>query len=116
MTGLYARTYFVQTVEERLRKRSLKKEKDYCALLLLDLDYFKQVNDRLGHIVGDQVMQETGRLLKKITRKTDLCGRLGGDEFVVFVQNVTNVDGISKCAEKINQGRYRYNIETRIIW
>lgn len=103
MTGLYARTYFVQTVEERLRKRSLKKEKDYCALLLLDLDYFKQVNDRLGHIVGDQVMQETGRLLKKITRKTDLCGRLGGDEFVVFVQNVTNVDGISKCAEKINQ-------------
>lgn len=103
LTGLYARTYFVQTVEERLRKRSLKKEKDYCALLLLDLDYFKQVNDRLGHIVGDQVMQETGRLLKKITRKTDLCGRLGGDEFVVFVQNVTNVDGISKCAEKINQ-------------
>lgn len=69
-----------------------------------DLDLpLKQVNDRLGHIVGDQVRQETGRLLKKITRKTDLCGRLGGDEFVVFVQNVTNVGGISKCAEKINQ-------------
>lgn len=103
LTDLYTRSYFVETVEEWLRSRNMKKEKDYCALLLLDLDCFKQVNDHLGHIVGDQVLQEMGRLLKKINRKTDLCGRLSGDEFVVFVQNVTNLDGISKCAEKINQ-------------
>lgn len=102
LTGLYTRTYFIQKVEEILKKKHQMEEKDISALFLLDLDHFKQVNDKLGHITGDQVLHDAGKLLKGITRSTDLCGRLGGDEFVVFIQNVSSIEAISKCAEKIN--------------
>lgn len=102
LTGLYTRTYFIQKVEEILKKKHQMEEKDISALFILDLDHFKQVNDKLGHITGDQVLHDAGKLLKGITRSTDLCGRLGGDEFVVFIQNVSSIEAISKCAEKIN--------------
>lgn len=74
---------------------------DICALFLLDLDHFKDVNDTLSHIAGDQVLRETGLILKSCIRSTDLAGRLGGDEFVLFIQNVSNVQGLDRCAKKL---------------
>lgn len=102
LTGLYTREYFIQTVEILLHQNKQKNISGISALFLLDLDHFKQVNDTLGHIMGDQVLHEAGALLKAITRKEDVCGRLGGDEFVLYIQNASDMKAIIKCAEKIN--------------
>ena len=71
-------------------------------MFLLDLDYFKQVNDMLGHLSGDQVLHDTGIRLKSSIRRSDLAGRLGGDEFVLFIRNLPDLSAVRKCAEKIN--------------
>lgn len=102
LTGLYTREYFIQTVEILLHQNKQKSINGISALFLLDLDHFKQINDTLGHIMGDQVLHEAGALLKAITRKEDVCGRLGGDEFVLYIQNASDMKAIIKCAEKIN--------------
>ena len=72
------------------------------ALFILDLDYFKQANDTLGHLIGDQILKESALAMKSIVRSSDLAGRLGGDEFVLFIRNVRNLQAIHICAEKIN--------------
>lgn len=102
LTGLYRREYFVQKMEQIMQKLLLKQKRPYCALFLLDLDYFKKANDTLGHAVGDRILTDTGKKLKSILREGDLTGRLGGDEFVVFIQNARDISSFFKCAEKIN--------------
>ena len=59
---------------------------EQVALLMLDLDRFKQVNDTLGHNAGDKLVQEVGERLKSLVRETDTVARIGGDEFVVIVE------------------------------
>lgn len=98
LTGLYNRKTFIEKTEAALR---LPVSQGVSALFLLDLDYFKEVNDQLGHMAGDKVLQETGLILKSIIRSTDLSGRLGGDEFVLFIQNAANFSGLERCAEKL---------------
>ena len=71
------------------------------ALLLCDLDGFKQVNDSLGHEAGDTVIQEVGHRLTAISRDADLVARLGGDEFVVVAPNMTDYDEAMEFAERI---------------
>ncbi len=58
-----------------------------AALIILDLDYFKTVNDHYGHITGDKVLSTTGSILKRSFREQDIIGRLGGDEFIIFIHN-----------------------------
>lgn len=71
------------------------------ALLYLDLDRFKEVNDSLGHQVGDLLLQEAARRLSKCVRKSDSVGRLGGDEFMVLLNNTPRADVALLVAEKI---------------
>jgi diguanylate cyclase (GGDEF)-like protein/PAS domain S-box-containing protein len=71
------------------------------ALLFLDLDDFKKVNDALGHEVGDQVLKLAASRLKKAVRNSDTVARLGGDEFIVLIQEVTDYEMIHLVAEKI---------------
>lgn len=103
LTGLYSRDYFVQEAEKIMQKSLTEKTGKYCALFLLDLDYFKKANDTLGHMTGDRILAETGKKLKAVLRKSDLIGRLGGDEFVVFIENAEDISAVKKCAEKINE-------------
>lgn len=102
LTGLYSRKYLVQEIEKILHEKKDKKTGETFALFLLDLDHFKEVNDTLGHMMGDSVLRETGRVLKEIIRNTDLAGRLGGDEFVLLIRNGKCIEDFKKCAEKIN--------------
>ncbi|MWD27274.1 diguanylate cyclase [Aquicoccus sp. SCR17] len=71
------------------------------ALMHLDLDYFKQVNDRLGHAAGDHVLQQVARILVEETRSGDVVARVGGDEFVIVFGNLTGRERLEQAASRI---------------
>jgi diguanylate cyclase (GGDEF)-like protein/PAS domain S-box-containing protein len=83
-------------LQERLRQSVLSAERDGkpCALVMMDLDRFKEVNDTFGHQSGDLLLQQVGRRLLGAVRDTDLIARLGGDEFAVLLNEVTAEDAI----------------------
>jgi len=70
-------------------------------LMHIDLDYFKAINDTLGHASGDYVLKEVGRALLEETRKTDTVARVGGDEFVILFQNLTDSQALYCIAARI---------------
>jgi diguanylate cyclase (GGDEF)-like protein/PAS domain S-box-containing protein len=86
LTGLYNRTYFMQELERVVER--VKRTKEPCAVLYLDLDNFKYLNDVHGHATGDQLLIEVAGILHRRARKSDLITRLGGDEFAVLLYNV----------------------------
>lgn len=86
LTTLHNRAYFVSNVKKRIAKLTTSSPND-SALVLIDLNRFKQINDTHGHVVGDQVLQHAAMLLKQAVRTNDLVARLGGDEFVIFLEN-----------------------------
>lgn len=100
LTGLYRRDSFIKLLAER--NASVSEEK-LGVMILIDLDGFKDVNDKLGHSLGDRALGEAAVSLKKVLRKNDLIGRLGGDEFLVYLEGVNNLDGVRVCASKINE-------------
>jgi len=87
LTGLLNRRGFMEGLRRELRRMERKGE--YGALVLLDLDNFKTVNDTAGHLAGEQVLRATAEVLRRRLRATDVIGRLGGDEFAALVLNVT---------------------------
>ncbi len=76
--------------------------KRHFSMILLDIDHFKQVNDKYGHKIGDKVLIEMGEVLASNVRKNDLVGRWGGEEFLLICPETT-IDGAIKLAEKIRQ-------------
>jgi diguanylate cyclase (GGDEF)-like protein/PAS domain S-box-containing protein len=87
LTWLPNRRCFLEGLSNELHR--MHREGEFGALLLLDLDHFKQINDTAGHAAGDRVLQTTADVLRRRLRSTDLLGRLGGDEFAALVRNVT---------------------------
>lgn len=71
------------------------------ALMLLDLDFFKEVNDRLGHAAGDHVLQETARAMREVTRSEDLAVRVGGDEFLLIFPKLDDRDTLGGIAARL---------------
>ena len=71
------------------------------ALLFLDLDHFKAINDTLGHDVGDELLISVARRLETCVRKNDTVARLGGDEFTAIIENIDNADDVAAVAQKI---------------
>jgi diguanylate cyclase (GGDEF)-like protein len=84
LTGLRNRRAFVEAVDRRINDR-----RGSFSVMLLDLDRFKEVNDSLGHIVGDQLLREVGLRLKARMRQGDVLARLGGDEFAIMLNNTS---------------------------
>jgi diguanylate cyclase (GGDEF)-like protein/PAS domain S-box-containing protein len=78
-----------------------KNSKGRMALLYLDLDKFKRVNDTLGHAAGDLLLQEVAHRLKQCVRETDTVARIGGDEFVILLDRINSIEDSGKVAEKI---------------
>lgn len=89
LTGLYNKKTTQDMIERFLEENG---EETCNGLLIMDVDYFKQVNDTYGHIVGDKVLKAFGRLLAKQFREQDIVGRIGGDEFMVLIRNINDVE------------------------
>lgn len=80
-----------------------RREKESLAVMFLDLDHFKVINDSLGHSAGDQLLKAVSERLTNCMRKTDTVARLGGDEFVVLLPNIKRLSDVSNLSRKILQ-------------
>jgi diguanylate cyclase (GGDEF)-like protein len=100
LTGLYARWYVVDQVESEL-SRALRHGTP-MSLLMIDLDHFKQVNERHGHAAGDQVLHAVGQLLRDSCRTYDVPGRYGGEEFCLLLPH-TRLEQTHSIAERIRR-------------
>ena len=95
LTGLASRYAFMQALDKAVSRA--ERTGKVLAVMFLDLDKFKQINDTHGHAVGDAVLQEVGKRMLNCLRDCDTLARLGGDEFVVILEELTN-DGVRGCA------------------
>jgi two-component system cell cycle response regulator len=95
LTGLYNRRYFMESAE-REAAGSARYGQD-LSLLMLDLDFFKQINDSHGHPAGDRALKQTARLLKESIRQYDIACRYGGEEFAVIMPNTHLSDARTFC-------------------
>lgn len=99
LTGLFNR----HSLEDRLGQAlaTAQREDAPLAVMFIDLDHFKRINDSLGHSVGDALLIEVARRLRTLTRESDIVARLGGDEFVVVLTGIDAVSGAMAVAAKI---------------
>ena len=99
LTGLPNRALFRDHLSQALSR--VERYGGHLAVLLVDLDHFKDVNDSLGHPAGDRLLEEAAQRLRACVRKTDPPARLGGDEFALILTNLDNPDGAAAAAEKV---------------
>lgn len=99
LTGLSNRILFNDRLEQAVEKG--KRQESKFALFFIDLDRFKQINDSLGHSIGDKVLQIIAKRLQAVMRREDSISRLGGDEFTILVQNLKEGTDASLLAQKI---------------
>jgi diguanylate cyclase (GGDEF)-like protein/PAS domain S-box-containing protein len=101
LTGLPNRALFLDRLEQALRRAARREEHVLCAVLFLDLDRFKVVNDTLGHQTGDELLGAVARRLESAVRPGDTVARLGGDEFTVLLDEISDVSEATLVAERI---------------
>lgn len=99
LTGLPNRMYWIERTRATLA--SATRHEDYSAVLFLDLDHFKTVNDSLGHPTGDRLLTAVAKRLAPCLRNEDLLARLGGDEFVILLPRLSSPDDAGRVAEKL---------------
>ncbi len=100
LTGLPNRTLFLDRLAQGVR-RARRTPARGCAVLFVDLDRFKEVNDRLGHAAGDRLLVEAARRLERAVRPGDTVARLGGDEFTVLLEDVSGPEDAVPVAERL---------------
>lgn len=102
LTELPNRALFMDRLKLSVERSKRRKEYKF-AVLFLDLDRFKDVNDSLGHMVGDELLVAVGKMLGKGVRGTDTVARLGGDEFVILLEDISGESAAIRIAEWINE-------------
>jgi diguanylate cyclase (GGDEF)-like protein len=110
LTGIHNRFYFFD-LGNRAFKRALRYQHQ-LSLVMCDLDHFKQVNDKFGHVVGDQILQEFVALVREEVRQRDVFARYGGDEFILLLQE-TNREGAMRFSERLRAKVEKTPLETR---
>jgi diguanylate cyclase (GGDEF)-like protein/PAS domain S-box-containing protein len=99
LTGLPNRMLFMDRLKMALAHAKRNKQK--LAVMMLDLDHFKNINDTLGHMVGDRLLKEIGLRLTGLLRQSDTISRLGGDEFIILLPEMVRMEDPAEVAEKI---------------
>ena len=99
VTGLYNRAFFTESLRHALAQA--ERHGRNAALLFIDVDRFKLINDTLGHPVGDQALREIGTRLAGCVRERDIVARLGGDEFVALIESIPAPDALQEIGQKI---------------
>ena len=98
LTGLYNRQAILGKLHELINRA--KRYKEYFSLSMLDIDHFKKVNDRYGHLIGDDVLEKIAVLIRRNIRDTDIAGRYGGEEFIIILPQA-DLSSATVVAERI---------------
>jgi len=101
LTSLLTRRAFFLDVESALKR--LHGENQPNAAFFIDLDHFKQVNDKFGHATGDEVLRLLGKVMKEYLQPGEIAGRIGGEEFCMFVQNCPPEQALEKAQKLVDQ-------------
>lgn len=107
LTQVHTRRYLLERFQEELRRCVSKGIK--ISLMMIDVDHFKSFNDHYGHLTGDHVLREIGRIIRENIREIDIAGRYGGEEFCVVLPD-TNSEGALLAAERL-----RLSVEQSVI-
>ena len=99
LTGLFNRLSLRERLEQALA--TVKREHRALAVMFIDMDHFKAINDSLGHAVGDELLLEVARRLRHDVRDSDIVARLGGDDFVVVLTDVEGANAAARVADKV---------------
>ncbi|MGK2962444.1 MAG: putative bifunctional diguanylate cyclase/phosphodiesterase [Gemmatimonadaceae bacterium] len=102
LTGLPNRSLFTERLRHAMR-RAARHPDDLFAVLFLDLDRFKEVNDNLGHFAGDELLRAVARRLEACIRPEDTVARLSGDEFAILLESITETSDAGRVAERIEE-------------
>lgn len=114
LTGLANRTLLGIHLDHALARA--RREKDRLAVLFVDLDQFKPVNDQHGHAVGDRLLSQVAERMRGAIRESDMIARVGGDEFVIVIEGQRNPDDLPTFAEKLIANISRpYNVDGRCL-
>jgi len=100
LTGIFSRRYYLERLQEELERS--KKFSYNFAFFMIDIDNFKDYNDRFGHLVGDTILRELARILKENIRQIDLIGRYGGEEFSIILTETGRQEALF-VAERIRE-------------
>jgi diguanylate cyclase (GGDEF)-like protein len=98
LTGVFNRRHFFELTQQELTRA--QRYGLPISTIMLDLDHFKQINDRYGHLVGDHVLQEVAESIRDNIRTVDILGRYGGEEFTILLPN-TALPGTREIAERV---------------
>ena len=109
LTGLYNRRFLDETIDKIAAQ--IKRRGTTLGILMVDIDYFKEVNDTYGHDMGDKVLKEIAKVLVKSVREADLVIRFGGEEFLVLLMDVQSGKSV-EIAEKIRKAVESHTIES----
>ncbi len=99
LTGLLNKSAAQDLV--RMMLSNYRQDDERSALLIVDADHFKRVNDNFGHAEGDRVLAEIGRIIKNCCRAADVAGRIGGDEFLIFMRHIEDPENACRLAERL---------------
>jgi diguanylate cyclase (GGDEF)-like protein/PAS domain S-box-containing protein len=111
LTGLANRRHFFEKLDEEMKR--VKRSKAEIAILVLDVDHFKKINDQYGHDAGDKVLIDITRIMSACLRETDLAGRIGGEEFAMILPD-TPVEGAYWVAERIRASVAKHTFTTPV--
>ena len=116
LTGLPNRAFFLQQLDLELKRSQHYYTHDMFAVLFLDLDDFKQINDNLGHDLGDLYLIAIAQRLQKCLRESDLLARLGGDEFTIFLRKIKDQTEVRKITQRIlHELSVPHNLKNQVV-
>jgi diguanylate cyclase (GGDEF)-like protein len=109
LTNLLTQRSFFLELERQISRRSAQPDPGFLSVLMMDLDYFKQVNDTHGHLVGSQTIKQVGELIAANIRESDVAGRYGGEEYIAYLANATP-EVARRITERIREGVEHHEI------